>query len=69
VDIQPLGDADAIARCRHEVVTARMEPGVQHYASIWCGELGLIRLFIMERVRALGGVVVVFESAGCNSRS
>jgi len=32
VDIQPLGDADAIARCRHEVATARMEPGVQHYA-------------------------------------
>ncbi len=32
VDIQPLSDADAIARCRREVVTARMEPGVQHYA-------------------------------------
>ncbi|HXL81056.1 MAG TPA: MoxR family ATPase [Pyrinomonadaceae bacterium] len=32
VDIQPLSDADAIGRCRHEVVTARMEPGVQHYA-------------------------------------
>ena len=32
VDIQPLADADAIARCRHEVATARMEPGVQHYA-------------------------------------
>jgi MoxR-like ATPase len=32
VDIQPLSDADAISRCRREVVTARMEPGVQHYA-------------------------------------
>ena len=32
VDIQPLSDADAIARCRHEVASARMEPGVQHYA-------------------------------------
>lgn len=32
VDIQPLADADAVSRCRSEVSTARMEPGVQHYA-------------------------------------
>lgn len=32
VDIQPLADADAVSRCRREVSTARMEPGVQHYA-------------------------------------
>jgi MoxR-like ATPase len=32
VDIQPLPDPDAILRCRAEVVRARMEPGVQHYA-------------------------------------
>ena len=31
VDIQPLAEPDAISRCRHEVSTARMEPGVQHY--------------------------------------
>jgi len=27
-----VADADAISRCRREVSTARMEPGVQHYA-------------------------------------
>ena len=32
VNIQPLPEADAIAQCRHAVATARMEPGVQHYA-------------------------------------
>ena len=32
VDIEPLPDADAISRCRLEVNTTRMEPGVQHYA-------------------------------------
>ena len=32
VDIQPLSDPDAIARCRADVSRARMEPGVQHYA-------------------------------------
>jgi MoxR-like ATPase len=32
VDIEPLSDADAISRCRREVSTSRMEPGVQHYA-------------------------------------
>ncbi len=32
VDIQPLTDPDAILRCRAEVASARMEPGVQHYA-------------------------------------
>ena len=32
VDIQPLGDPNAIIDCRAEVVRARMEPGVQHYA-------------------------------------
>lgn len=32
VDIKPLADADAISRCRVEVSSARMEPGVQHYA-------------------------------------
>jgi MoxR-like ATPase len=32
VEIQPLPDADAISRCRREVSSARMEPGVQHYA-------------------------------------
>src|SRR5262249_29888554 len=32
VEIQPLMDADAIARCRLAVTTAHMEPGVQHYA-------------------------------------
>lgn len=31
VDIRPLVDADAISRCRREVSSARMEPGVQHY--------------------------------------
>jgi MoxR-like ATPase len=31
VDICPLGDADAIMRCRFEVRSARMEPGVQRY--------------------------------------
>ncbi len=31
VDIQPLGDGDAIALCRREVSSARMEPGVQRY--------------------------------------
>jgi MoxR-like ATPase len=31
VDIRPLADADAISRCRREVSSARMEPGVQHY--------------------------------------
>ncbi|MEO6393959.1 MAG: MoxR family ATPase [Pyrinomonadaceae bacterium] len=31
VDIIPLADGDAIARCRQEVRSARMEPGVQHY--------------------------------------
>src|ERR687892_2052847 len=31
VDIEPLADADAVSRCRREVSTARMEPGVQHY--------------------------------------
>jgi len=32
VNIEPLADADAISRCRREVSTARMEPGVQRYA-------------------------------------
>jgi MoxR-like ATPase len=32
IDIQPLPDADGISRCRREVSTTRMEPGVQHYA-------------------------------------
>ncbi|HKP47024.1 MAG TPA: MoxR family ATPase [Pyrinomonadaceae bacterium] len=32
VNIEPLADADAIARCRHEVAATRMEPGVQHYS-------------------------------------
>jgi len=32
VEIQSLADADAISRCRRGVSTARMEPGVQHYA-------------------------------------
>lgn len=32
VDIVSLSDADAISRCRVEVQTARMEPGVQRYA-------------------------------------
>ncbi len=32
VNIQPLSDADAVSRCRREISTARMEPGVQHYA-------------------------------------
>jgi MoxR-like ATPase len=32
VDIQPLGDPNAIIDCRAEVARARMEPGVQHYA-------------------------------------
>lgn len=31
VDIQPVAEPDAISRCRHEVNTARMEPGVQRY--------------------------------------
>ncbi len=31
VDIRPLAEGDAIARCRAEVRAARMEPGVQHY--------------------------------------
>lgn len=31
VDIQPLAEPDAISRCRHEVNSARMEPGVQRY--------------------------------------
>ena len=31
VDIRPLPEADAIARCRQEVRNARMEPGVQAY--------------------------------------
>jgi len=31
VDLHPLADADAISRCRREVSSARMEPGVQHY--------------------------------------
>lgn len=31
VDIQPLGDADAISRCRIEIRNTRMEPGVQRY--------------------------------------
>lgn len=31
VDIQPLGDADAISRCRVEIRGTRMEPGVQRY--------------------------------------
>jgi MoxR-like ATPase len=31
VDIQPVADPDAISRCRREVHTARMEPGVQRY--------------------------------------
>jgi MoxR-like ATPase len=31
VDIQPLAEPDAISRCRREVNTARMEPGVQRY--------------------------------------
>lgn len=32
VDIVPLTDADAIPHCRHEVGSARMEQGVQHYS-------------------------------------
>ncbi len=32
VPIQPLTEADAISRCRVEVSTAHMEPGVQRYA-------------------------------------
>lgn len=32
VDIRPLADADAISRCRREVGSTRMEPGVQRYA-------------------------------------
>ncbi len=32
VDIQPLAEPDAVSRCRREVSTTRMEPGVQHYA-------------------------------------
>jgi MoxR-like ATPase len=32
VDIHPLGDPEAITRCRAEVARARMEAGVQHYA-------------------------------------
>src|SRR4029078_13392239 len=32
VAIDPLPEADAISRCRHEVSNARMEPGVQRYA-------------------------------------
>ena len=32
VPIESLPDADAISRCREEVRTARMEPGVQRYA-------------------------------------
>jgi len=32
VDIQPLTNPKAIIDCRAEVVRARMEPGVQHYA-------------------------------------
>ncbi len=31
VNIQPLAEPDAISRCRREVNTARMEPGVQRY--------------------------------------
>jgi MoxR-like ATPase len=31
VDIRPLTEPDAIMRCRFEVRSARMEPGVQHY--------------------------------------
>jgi MoxR-like ATPase len=31
VDIRPLGDADAISRCRFDVRNTRMEPGVQAY--------------------------------------
>jgi MoxR-like ATPase len=31
VDIQPLGDGDAIPRCRAEVRNMRIEPGVQRY--------------------------------------
>jgi MoxR-like ATPase len=31
VDIRPLAEGDAIARCRAEVRQARMEPGVQRY--------------------------------------
>jgi MoxR-like ATPase len=31
IDIRPLADADAIMRCRFEVRSARMEPGVQRY--------------------------------------
>jgi MoxR-like ATPase len=32
VDIQPLSEPEAITNCRAEVVRARMEMGVQHYA-------------------------------------
>jgi MoxR-like ATPase len=32
VNIAPLPEPDAIVRCRVEVSSARMEPGVQHYA-------------------------------------
>ena len=32
VDIQPLSEPDAVSRCRREVSSTRMEPGVQRYA-------------------------------------
>ena len=32
VNIEPLAAADAVSKCRREVSTTRMEPGVQHYA-------------------------------------
>ena len=31
VDIRPLAEADAITRCRYDVRSSRMEPGVQRY--------------------------------------
>jgi len=31
IDVRPLPEGDAIARCRHEVRAARTEPGVQRY--------------------------------------
>ncbi len=31
IDVRPLSEGDAIARCRHEVRAARTEPGVQRY--------------------------------------
>jgi MoxR-like ATPase len=31
IDIQPLGDADAISRCRAEIQNMKVEPGVQRY--------------------------------------